>query len=502
MFPLISDYHKFAGNLRDEPKDIQYQICRHLAKTDLFFLLWFVLGRKDMEKQWLLDRCAEVQAEPDGYLDLWAREHYKSTIITYGKTIQDILVDPEVTFGIFSHTRPNAKSFLKQIKREFEGNELLKALFPDVLWANPSKEAPKWSEDEGIIVKRNSNPKESTVEAWGLVDGQPTGKHFKIRVYDDVVTVESVTTPDMIAKTTDAWALSTNLGSAGGKVRYIGTRYHFNDSYREIMARNSAKPRIYAATSNGEADGDPVLLTKEDLADRRRNQGGYIFASQMLQNPKGDETQGFKRPWLRWHKGSDGSAMNKYILVDPASEKKKTSDYTVMVVIGMGGDENYYLLDAIRDRLNLTQKAENLFRLVKKWRPLNVGYEKYGMQADIEHIKERMSKENYHFNVVELGGKAAKSDRIKALIPLFEQGRFYLPDTIFRTLYDGRTVDLVEQFLNEEYDAFPVPVHDDMLDAIARIVDPELSAIFPRLYDENKDPYASNEPRRGSAWSA
>jgi hypothetical protein len=63
-------------------------------------------------------------------LDLWAREHYKSTVITFALTIQDILNDPEITVGIFSHTRPIAKAFLRQIKQEFETNEDLKAGFP------------------------------------------------------------------------------------------------------------------------------------------------------------------------------------------------------------------------------------------------------------------------------------------------------------------------------------------------------------------------------------
>jgi hypothetical protein len=50
-------------------------------------------------------------------------------------------------------------------------------LFPDVLWADPQKQSAKWAEDDGIIVKRKTNPSAATVEAWGLVDGQPTGKH-------------------------------------------------------------------------------------------------------------------------------------------------------------------------------------------------------------------------------------------------------------------------------------------------------------------------------------
>jgi hypothetical protein len=219
-----------------------------------------------MERQWLFERCREVQAGPNGYLDLWSREHYKSTIITYGKSIQDILAshgdDPlpvwdgrEVTIGIFSHTRPIAKGFLRQIKQEFEANDVLRDLFPDIFWPNPRRDAPKWSEDDGIIVRRKSNPKEATVEAWGLVDGQPTSKHFLILNYDDIVTRESVTTPDMIAKTTSALELSYNLGAHGGHKRFIGTRYHYNDSYKTLMDRGTAKPRIYKATDDGTVHG-------------------------------------------------------------------------------------------------------------------------------------------------------------------------------------------------------------------------------------------------------
>ena len=148
------------------PKDARIWAAE-LCRNSLYFLLRYGLERKDCENEWVFNRCNEVQASPDGHLDLWAREHYKSTIITYALSIQDILKDPETTIGIFSHTRPIAKAFLRQIKSEFEKNEQLKEWFPDVLWANPRKESPKWSEDEGLVVKRQSNPKEATIEAWG-----------------------------------------------------------------------------------------------------------------------------------------------------------------------------------------------------------------------------------------------------------------------------------------------------------------------------------------------
>ena len=466
------------------PDSEKIEATRLLCRTDLYFLLTEICGRADIKRQWLFDRCREVQAAPDGRLDLWAREHYKSTIITFGMTIQDILNDPDVTVGIFSHTRPIAKAFLRQIKREFESNELLKSLFPEILYSNPSKESQKWSEDDGIIVKRKANPKEATIEASGLVDGQPTSKHFTRLIYDDVVTKDSVTSPEQIEKTTEAWALSLNLGAAGGARRFIGTRYHFNDTWAAIMLRGAAIPRIHTATDDGTSDGEPVFLSREVLQEKRRDQGPYVFSCQFLQNPKADETQGFKREWVRYCKQSDGTGMNKYILVDAAGFKRKTNDYTSVWVIGLAEDKNYYVLDMVRDRLNLTERGALVMKLHRKWRPNYVRYERYGLMADIEHIKTLQDKENYHFDITEVGGSLGKNDRIKRLIPMFEQGHFYLPNSFWYTNYEGTTEDLVTVFVEQEYMAFPVPIHDDMLDSLARIAEPDLPLDWPMTYEE------------------
>lgn len=493
------------------------EIIRQLARTDLFFLLVYVLLRKDLIHPWLLARCKEIDANPNGYLDLWARGHYKSTIITFALSIQDVLSshgdnpDPkwlglEVTIGIFSCTKPLAKQFLGQIKREFETNSMLLEYFPDILWANPSKDAPMWSLDAGLILKRKSNPKEATIEAWGIVEGQPTGKHFIGRVYDDVVTVENIRSPSMIEKTTEAWELSLNLGSKPESrpyVRYIGTRYHYSDTYKVIMDRGAAIPRIHTATLDGTVDGEPVLMTREELAKKRRDMGPYTFNCQMLQNPLADGNQGFKRAWLVFHDSSTSefTHTNRYIIVDPANEKKQGNDYTVMAVLGLGADSNYYVIEWFRDRLSLTERGDLLFRLHRKHKPKDVGYEHYGMQADISYLKDRMKRDNYNFHITPLGGKLAKTDRIKALIPVFEQKRMYLPSTCYKTNYEKKTEDLTEIFLTHEYDTFPVCQHDDMLDCIARIlhVQDDWIVVWPLIDDDEVEYSNYNE---GSAWSA
>ncbi len=483
------EYKRLLKAADAEGGDAVKDMARGLCLGDLFYLLVYTLGRKDVDRDWLYQRCREVQAAPDGMLDLWAREHYKSSLITYGLTIQEILKDPEITVGIFSHTRPIAKAFLRQIKREFESNHKLQVLFPGILWANPHREAPKWSEDDGIIIRRKGNPKEATVEAWGLVDGQPTGRHFSLMVYDDVVTRESVTTPDMILKVTQAWELSRNLIAEGGRTRYIGTRYHYNDTYRTIMERGAATPRIYPATKDGKIDGVPVLMQPERLAEKRREMGPYVYGTQMLLDPKGDSAQGFSADWLRFWPANHYANLNKIILCDPANEKRKGSDYTVFMVIGLGEDENFYVINMIRDRLSLTERANVMFQLHRDFRPEFVGYEKYGKDADIEHFLDRMERENYRFSISELGGQMGKNDRIRRLVPLFEASRIYLPDYCNRRNYEGVYEDLTKVFLNDEFLAFPVGAHDDMMDCLSRICDDAVPKLWPEREVVGLPPY-------------
>lgn len=454
-------------------------VIRELCQKDLFYLLVRVCGRVDMLHPWVFARVREVEAEPNGRVDLWARGHGKSSTITFGKTIQDILNDPEITFGIFSHTRPIAKAFLRQIMREFEGNKVLHKAFPDILWGMDTRQSPKWSEDDGIIVRRKSNPPEATIEAWGLVDGQPTSKHFKVLLYDDIVVEGSVTTPEMIEKTMKALEQSYNLSNETFVRRFAGTRWHFNDAYRTVIDRGTAVPREHPGTVDGTEYGDPVFWTKESILEKRRDMGPHTFAAQILLNPKADSLKGFKREWLRYYSTAP-TKTNNYILIDAASSKKKGSDYTAMWVVGLGTDGNYYALDIIRDRLSLTERTERLFALHRKWKPLQVRYEKYGAMADIEHIKTEQEKQQYRFDITEVGGQTSKVDRIGRLIPVFEQGKFYLPKTLHVTNYEKVTVDLVHTFIEQEYMPFPVGVHDDMADSLARLLEPDLKLVWPK----------------------
>ena len=61
--------------------------------------------------------------------------------------------------------------------------------------------------------------------------------------------------------------------------------------------------------------------------------------------------------------------------------------------------------------------------------------------------------------------------------------------------YEGRVVDLVQAFIEEEYKAFPVGSHDDMLDTLARIREEDLKTTWP-MGEASMDRYARRRPDR------
>jgi len=194
------------------------------------------------------------------------------------------------------------------------------------------------------------------------------------------------------------------------------------------------------------------------------------------QRPVAEGGGEFKDAWLQFYANVNGGrGMTKVILVDPASGRraKEENDYTAIAVVGLGADSNYYLLDLVYDRLNLSQRTAALFRLHRKYRPEHpVRYEHYGMQADIEHIRSEQERLQYRFPIVEVGGATPKLNRIRRLVPSFSTGRWWLPNQLWYTNVAGQLVDLVNEFRENEYKPFPVGRHDHILDALARLFEP------------------------------
>jgi len=83
---------------------------------------------------------------------------------------------------------------------------------------------------------------------------------------------------------------------------------------------------------------------------------------------------------------------------------------------------------------------------------------------------------NRSLRLEEVGGSTGKEDRIRRLLPVFESITF--PPSRMKTLHDGKTIDVIDAFIQEELLAFPVGQHDDLLDAIARVLDPDIKHLL------------------------
>lgn len=216
----------------------------------------------------------------------------------------------------------------------------------------------------------------------------------------------------------------------------------------------------------------PERMGPEEIQMEKIALGAYGFAGQYQQRPSPEGGGKFRREWLMYYDAVMHDQFVKYMLVDPAYSKTAESDYTAIWVIGAGSDGNLYALDIIRDKFNVREKEDIIFTLHQKYKP-QVWYETGGTQRDAHWLKQAMEDRNYRFPIYEAKCHRGlkKNDRIEGLLRYFSEGKIYLPRQLYKTDWTGKVVDVVEQFIQEEYLAFNAGKHDDMLDALSRICD-------------------------------
>lgn len=464
------------------------QVVREWAKKDMFFLAYYVLGYAPINHPFLIQRVYDCQDTPDSTMDLWPRGHWKSTIRTCIQPIFTVLNNSSERIGIFSHTRAMAKSHLRKIKQHAEGNDLLRAAFSDVFYEKPKSQSVTWSEDKGLFCKRDGVYGEGTFEAAGLVDGMPTGKHYTGRIYDDIVTEKSVQSADAVEKALENFYLSQFLvDETINRSRIVGTHYGPSDPYirlHEELEGSYRMIRIGAEVDEngvGAFNGIPVYKDREYLDKVRQDAGrDSIYAAQMLMNPYLETESEFDLSDLRFYElGKHPEGLIYHCIVDPASSKKgRQHDFTVMWVFGTDEKRILWIVDIVRDKLNLKEKWEALSSLADKWDFDVCWYEEYAMQNDISYMEEKMEEERKYFLIEPIGGRVSKKDRIGQLKAPFRNHKIWLPKSLFYNTVDGDVVELVNTFVHEEYMP-PKRTHDDMLDSLARIMDRKMKISYP-----------------------
>lgn len=451
--------------LKDAEKQKQTKlVVRELAKRDLFFLCLYLMDMDYIDNDFAFNFCAEIDKKCFGRMWICAREHYKSTFLSFAFVIQCLIRNPEERIGIYAYNANLAESCLAKIRTELEVNQKLKYYFDDIFYEDPQKESPLWRAD-GLLVKRNSRARESSIECSGLITGQKTGRHYTIGIYDDCVTPDSVLTSDAINHVIKTWQISLNtLTSENLRYVVIGTYYHYDDLYSHIK-----KHEIMEVIEQPCVDekGEPVLLTKEALEFKRKSMGSAVFASQMMCDPKEARKDTFKRAWLRPWLAQNLNGLNIYIFVDPAGDKGRKRDYTAIWTIGYSSDGNYMVIDLIRDKLSLKQRISAMFNLHRTYHPIMIFYEKVGMQADIDAIFLEQEKRNYRFDIFPIKSTISKDLRIQTLTAPLENGKFYFPPSCMHTNWEEQSEDMLNSFLEDEYDKYPFCQHDDAIDSLA-----------------------------------
>jgi hypothetical protein len=206
--------------------------------------------------------------------------------------------------------------------------------------------------------------------------------------------------------------------------------------------------------------------------------------------------------------------MNVYVMVDPSKGDTNRSDRTAIAVVGVDQGGSKYLLDGVRHRMKLSERWEYVKQLKRKWelhpgvQMVKVGWERYGMQVDLEVIEDNMQRENNHFEIEEMNtprqGGHSKNDRIGRLEPDLKGGRFYIPCVAHHPELGGTcylqvwTEDLAK-LAKERGDALPYNVgqivYRPMKGLTARQRNCEVTAQRHRIVyalkrrDENQDVY-------------
>lgn len=512
-----ADYSKIAEDLkrlkRTGERDEYLKIIRTIAPQDFFFFCYFVLDLP-VNHPFLVARVYEIQDDPYDCLDLWAREHWKSTLLSYAMPLWELIRNPNERICIFSHTRSIAKALTRRIKFAMESNEDLKDAFPKVFYKYPKRDAPKWSEDEGLYVKRRRNFNEASIECSGLVDGMPTSKHYTIRIYDDTVTEKAVSTPAQTKKVADCLKLSENLGERNGRKRYIGTRYSNSDPYDGLIKIGVIKVRTYPAEVDEHGDfkigGIPVYLTREELDRKLTEMGEYIYSAQMGQHPSAKSFQQFTIQMLRHYSAPEiiPQTLNKLIIADPARKVGVEYDYTVIQVWGLSARREYWMLDMVRDKIPLGDRWRIIRDFGQKYETRDLAYETLG-NTDLDYLNERQEAEGIYFNIIELKGNMSKHVKIGALHPLFKAGRIILPKVlVYKDILD-QPHNLIYEFIYEEFVQIPYSAHDDMLDCMSRLLDRKVqdAVPFPSLAREKSemkrdeyDPFTPVSEYTGRTW--
>lgn len=459
-----------------QPK-LDLDALRAKAKKEFYFFAKGILGFDGINEHIHGPVCLALEDRVcRRKLFVLPRTWYKTTLCSIAYPIWLAINNPNIRILIVQNSATNSKKKLAVIRQLWEGNDMLRALFPELL---PTRSSI-WTADSLCLTRSKSFP-EGTFEAAGT-NTQVTSRHYDLVIEDDTVAPdldelgnECLAPTDSDVQKAIGWhktnvlPLLNNIES--DEILIVGTRWYDQDLIRYIMD-NEPQYKIITRACRENDEGQPDYrghLTYSErfseavLNELETNMGPYMFGCLYMNTPVRTEDMAFKSKWFEYYDVSPQlSQLAVYTTIDPATDPKLSAtgkvDFSVVMTCGKDMITGFiYVLDYFHGQVNPGVLASEIFNQVRKWRPVLVGYEDVAYQKSIEYwLKEMMRQEGLYFILEPLKlsrQKDAKDKRIAGLIPLFAAGVIK-----FKTWMKSLESELLK---------FPLGSNDDLPDCLS-----------------------------------
>ena len=506
--------------LEDRPR--WAAMMRAYSKQSAYFLARYVLSTRTMmdpyrdipqiELPFIFDRIVEAQTKVnrDRVFQNWARGHWKSTLWTFVLPIWTLIRNPAERIAIYSIHKDKAIELLSRIKTELEDNGDLRALFPEVFYAEPRKQSRLWRREE-LKVRHPGNFREPSISAWGLLDSLPTGSHMSIHVFDDIVDRVNSQSEEMVKKSLEQYQAAIKCSHRVFETWIVGTRYAENDLYEVcldegIFVRENRRPCLDFVRPRPDLKDigghEPVFLTPDELR-VHRGKGETArrwYAWQYLCDPTAAMASALPVDHIGFYDAAPmelARRLTKMVCVDPSGMPRgRRQDDTAIVVLGIDREGRRHVLDIVASPMTPGQRHDKVVALVKLWGQVGppvvvVRVEETGQSTEHYHISEALREAGERVRVERCvrGGRHAqsKNERIYAQLHApMDHGDLIFPRSMMRTRRTQRC-DLVQVAL-DQLRQFPMAANDDIPDSLAMSWEPEDKARGIRRVPRPGDP--------------
>jgi predicted phage terminase large subunit-like protein len=446
---------------RPTPAELKAK-CEQLAeygRKSLKVVCYTFLGMRDWSK--FHDELADFLEHSGPYKHIEvARGHLKSSLITKGWTIQQVLRNFDLRVLIDSAVSDNSERFLRSIQKYMQTGGLLSQVFGVF-------ESDLWNQEACTVRQRTKILDAPSWTATGM-NKEQVSQHYDLIVADDLVTRQNIASPEMREKVKMHIRDLYDLLEPKGNFAVVGTRWHMDDAYGDLLD-NKAWDRFIRTAYTDDSRTQvlfPQKFSLEKLAGLRAVKGPVEFAAQYLNNPIDESTADFKSDQIRYYDPTTANPTSLYLTIDPAISLGRDADYSALVVAGQFANRRIRVVDRVHRRMVPSDLVDAIFELVAKWRLHRVGIETFSFQKTLKYDIQRQQRERgIFFSIDELGkrhtGKGesdlTKAARIRRLQPYFEQGLVELRSDMS---------DVVDELLS-----FPRGRHDDLIDALSYQLD-------------------------------